>query len=192
MHHHHREVLTYKVDICDLPLHIIYSAVNLIVFKQATSHEPWFYMFFILYYTTARWLLFWGNRDISFHIFMCLFLKAIDNSRNDIDKNQHMFSDKRTSSSVSKTCICQSDVTWNWTSIGKCVPETINDIKWQYQQYIYGNRVMSTLFYMFNQMKDEVEISDIIKQRKIYRRFSSAIDILGSFRYSLNTEICLH
>ena len=62
--------------------------------------------------------------------------------------------------------------------MGKCVPETINDIKWQYQQYMHGNIVVSHLFYMFNEKKDEVEINAIIKQRQIYRRFSSAIDIL--------------
>jgi len=50
--------------------------------------------------------------------------------------------------------------------------------------------LVDSLLYMFNQKKDEVEISDIIKQRKMYRRFSSAIDILGCFWYSMNTEIC--
>jgi hypothetical protein len=76
--------------------------------------------------------------------------------------------------------------------MGKCVPETLNDIKWQYQQYMYGNRIISNLFHMFNQKKDEVEINNIVKQRKMFRKFSSAIDILGSFAYSLITEIFLH
>jgi hypothetical protein len=45
---------------------------------------------------------------------------------------------------------------------------------------------------MFNQKKDEVEINDIVKQRNMNRRYSSAIDILGFYRYSLITEIFLH
>ena len=53
-------------------------------------------------------------------------------------------------------------------------------------------RVISILFYMFNQKKDEVEINDIVKQRKMYRKYSSAIDILGYVGYSLITEIVLH
>ena len=57
---------------------------------------------------------------------------------------------------------------------------------------MYGNRVISNLFYIVNQKKDEVEISNIVKQRKMYRKYSSAIDILGSFVYSLITEIFLH
>jgi hypothetical protein len=76
--------------------------------------------------------------------------------------------------------------------MGKCVPETINDIKWQNQQCMYGNRVISNLFDMFHQKKDEVEINNIVKQRKMFHKFSSAIDILGSFGYSLITEIFLH
>ena len=50
-------------------------------------------------------------------------------------------------------------------------------------------RVISNLFYMFNQKKDEVEINNIVKPRKMYRKYSSAFDILGSFGYSLITEI---
>jgi hypothetical protein len=45
---------------------------------------------------------------------------------------------------------------------------------------------------MFNQKKDEAEISNMVKQRKMYRKYSSAIDILGSFGYSLITGIFLH
>jgi hypothetical protein len=76
--------------------------------------------------------------------------------------------------------------------MGKCLPEKINDIKWQYQQCMYGNIVISNLFDMFNQKKDEVEINNIVKRRKIFHKFSSAIDILGSFGYSLITDIFLH
>ena len=50
-------------------------------------------------------------------------------------------------------------------------------------------RVISNLFYMFNQKKDEVGISNTFKQRQMYRKYSSLIDILGSFGYSLITEI---
>jgi hypothetical protein len=56
----------------------------------------------------------------------------------------------------------QIDITWNCTYMGKCVSETINDIKWQYQKCMNGNRVISNLFDIFNQKKDEVEIGDII------------------------------
>ena len=150
------------------------------------NHESWALIrdvfHSVLYHCLLTLILRQPSRHFPF--FMILFLTAIDNTIN-------MFTDKTTSSSVPKLFICQNNVSWNITSMGKCVPETIHDIKWQYQKYMYGNRVISNSFYMFNQKKDEVESSAIIKQRKIYRRSSSAIDILGSCRYSLNTEIFL-
>ena len=45
---------------------------------------------------------------------------------------------------------------------------------------------------MFNLKKDEVEINNIVKQRNMYRKYSSAFNILGSFGYSLITDIFLH
>jgi hypothetical protein len=55
--------------------------------------------------------------------------------------------------------------------MGKFVPETINDSKWHINNACIEYRVISNLFYMFNQKKDEVEINDIVKQRNMNRRY---------------------
>jgi hypothetical protein len=78
--------------------------------------------------------------------------------------------------------------TADYKDMGKCVSETINDIKWQYQQCMYGNRVISNLFDIFNQKKDEVEIGDIINL--CYRLIELSFEKVNVkiFQFSVNIE----
>jgi hypothetical protein len=85
-------------------------------------------------------------------------------------------------------CRCQSA----HTNIRQTDPDHHTQTKYHIYNKHSKYKQLHTCNNMFNQKKDEVEISNIVKQRKMYRNYSSAIDILGSFGYSIITEIFVH